>query len=255
MTILLQGAGTQTTVVTPADPIGDTLRADAIAYWKMEETSGSSRVDATGHGHDLTEYQFGALPIQQVVGKIGNAAKSVDNTSDAGFLYNDTFSVNFGSGYSVFGWFQFPQFVPADNNQINLFKLNGTAPSGIFNGKLWVGILTVGQNDMVVYEEFPTTLYTDPLTINTWHFFVWWQDTALTKSFIQIDNGTIYSADYVANDKLNTLAAVEAIEPSYTNNVDYCSLDEAGLLARPLTIDERSYLYNSGAGRALFPAP
>jgi hypothetical protein len=36
--------------------------------------------------------------------------------------------------------------------------------------------------------------------------------------------------------------------------VDTVWWDEIGV-SQPLTSDERAYLYNSGAGRALFPAP
>lgn len=237
-------------ITPPApDPIGDTLRTDAVAYWKMEEAQGNTRADSTGHGHDLGEYQFGALPVQSAVGKVGNAAKNFDDSSNAGYLLNTSFNIDVSvTGFCFWGWVWFPQFVPADDNTFKIIGLSGPHLPPVA-AQLKVGLLAAPDPAMVIYERAPlSSAITDPLSVGAWHFFVWWHDAT---AHIQIDNSTIYSDALTTT--FYTLKNLNVVEASFTNSVDYVLLDELGLILRPLTTDEKAYLYNSGAGRTLYP--
>jgi hypothetical protein len=78
------------------------LLDNIAAYWKMEESSGNSRVDATSGGHDLTD--SGGVP--STTGIIGNAAGNFDGSAD--YLYSTDKIIDMGAGnaYSISFWIE-----------------------------------------------------------------------------------------------------------------------------------------------------
>jgi hypothetical protein len=74
MTILLQGAGLQTTTTAPAgDPIGDGLRAKTTAYYKLDET-GNPWKDSKGNNNLVDGVSLGSDPVLSAQGVVNGAA-------------------------------------------------------------------------------------------------------------------------------------------------------------------------------------
>lgn len=69
------------------DPIGDGLRVDVVAYWKMDEANGT-RIDSSPHGLNLSLDWVDDVPA--TTGKIGQAAQFIDNTVSASALQSLT---------------------------------------------------------------------------------------------------------------------------------------------------------------------
>lgn len=231
--------GIRNVPVSNSDPIGDALRADSVGYWKMDETS-ESRADSTGHGWNLIEFN----PTLSVTGKISNAVKLLDNANDllSPVLYNDDFTADITNGFSIFGWVNIPQLNPADDGNFYIF---GNVTPGAGDTLLQCGILVPNENPVGIYVDG----ISGEVSINEWHFFVYSNDG--TTSRLYIDNAFIGQSNYT---KTNPFRAVEWIgTANFANNTDYIVLDEMGFINRIITSDERQYLFNSGAGRTLYP--
>jgi hypothetical protein len=88
---------------------------------------------------------------------------------------------------------------------------------------------------------------TPAVTTGTWYFVVAWYDPTANKAYLQINNGT---PDEVAfSSGLNT-GAVDLYLGSYRNVTGFLDgrIDEVGIWSRVLASDERTSLYNGGAG-------
>lgn len=248
MTLLLQGAGQQQIVVSAGDPIGDALRALLGSYWTFNE---SAPPYADSKLRFNLNQAFSDNPIQSVAGVIGNAAKSIDDTSFGNNLVGDGTTLDISLGFFLWGWLYVPQFDKSNIGSFQVFK--GRLSPDPTRVILIVDLYQVGQDGMEFFAwsggENP------PLVIQAgWHFFVLWVDAATPTQYqLQVDNGTISTAAISPGELPSAINHVELIEANYTNNVDYIILDECGLAAGPYISDYGTYLYNSGAGRALFP--
>lgn len=224
------------------DPIGDALRAACVAYWKMDEASGT-RLDSTGHGYDVSEvFTTESIPhVPGVVGKVSNAAKIQDSTIDAPFLEKQSISINLSGGWTLSGWIYFPQF---DANAGTWFEIVLVSSGNIV---IHVGIVEIGQNDISVYNT--STDNQVVVSPGNWHFFSAWRDG--NTFYLQIDNGTASTG--VAEGIGSTVTRIDIGSLSYVTDVDYILFDELGLYNIVLDSNQSTYLFNSSTGRTLYP--
>lgn len=225
------------------DPIGDVLRANAAAYYKLDEASGT-RLDSTSHHADLSFLGL-AGKSSAVAGKIGQAIKNFDDPDDPPYLYVDGQSVDISAGYSITGWIKFPQFVPEDDQSfIILTAQNG---GGSVTAGLRCGILSDGQPEIGLYQS---GLESVPLAIDTWHFVMVSEASGVVT--IRVDDLAAVTGISGTNME-NLVDWFVAWGASVNNTTDYLVVDEVGLFTIVLSDDQYSYLWNDGTGRTLFP--
>jgi hypothetical protein len=228
------------------DPIGDGLRADAVAYWRLDEVSGI-RVDATGNGHDASDQGIG---VGQVIGKIGNAA-SFNGLSDP--LGNwlevaDAPDIRADDSFEFVAWIKLPEVI--DYSPIVIYKGFGDSELNIDFYHLKPDIFIAGAD-----LSYPELTGTTVLDANIWYLVHWWWENGVGLG-VQVNDGSPETLSFTlgniapTSDPIvwaNTLIAGLPI-----GNGGGLIVDEAGFWGRILTTEERSYLWNGGAGLALF---
>lgn len=240
MTLLLQGAGLQVAAaIAPADPIGDTLRADAVVYWKMDEASGQARISSKG-SYDLVDHNT----VPQIAGKISNAALA---TALGAYLDIDTNGFNIGSVVYAALWVKIEVgsgiVYPIKNGDPNLF----TTQYALRFSALSTALVWYTDNCSIAKSFTPN---------GNWHFIECYYDsTDLEHGIaIAIDNGAFTDGPIGETPSVSSGVFEVGADGGTTGDSDV-GVDELGLWTRKLNQTERDYLYNSGAGRALFPAP
>lgn len=197
------------------DSIGDGLRADSIAYWKMDEVSGN-RLDSSGHSVDLVEY----LTVASVAGKIGNAIKIIDNTEDAQELDWAGNSVSLTNGVSVFGWVKFDQFDTSNTgSEIILTARDQGGTGASFN--IAVDLVSAPATPMNLIGA-SGALASAALAVNTWHFFAYWHISGT--AYIRVNSNPVVSSAIVGTPpSFNRLGVGQ---PAYANDTNTYYLDE-----------------------------
>jgi len=230
--------------VAPAgDPIGDVLRADAVAYWTMNETSGA-RNDSVG-SNDLDPQNIPA----SVAGKVLNAARfiSVDSQSL-------TVSPSFDTLATDFTWALWVKLRNKVITQDLVARVNTDSGDDEYV------IQYSAESDRILLSTTQVSVkgdnYGSP-AVDTWLFVVcsFEEGTPIDTLKISINNGAgntqATEGNQAAGDSVLSIGAGEGWDWHYSDS----DVDEVAFWKRLLTTDELAYLYNSGAGRALFPAP
>jgi hypothetical protein len=91
------------------------------------------------------------------------------------------------------------------------------------------------------------------VSANVWYFFTLWADAV--GNYVSINNGTVYSSLTPGNYGIKTSFRFGVDRNLATNSLLGGSVDETAIWSRVLTADERTFLYNSGAGRTYAEAP
>jgi hypothetical protein len=91
---------------------------------------------------------------------------------------------------------------------------------------------------------------TNVISTATWYFVVVWHDATANTINIQVNNGTPVSTSHSAGIYDNDSAFKLGNQGSDGNNKWDGRLDQWGVWKKVLTSDERTWLYNSGAGRS-----
>lgn len=220
----------------PSDPIGDTLRADVVAYWKMDENGN----DASGRGNDLTLVNSPSF----AAGKVGNALV-MTSASEQGARLDNNADIQLANGdYSIAFWLRLSS-KDADQTILEKISLAFDYEYSLFyeigNDRLnwYVGITKTTANNL------------GSPSINTWYFVVVDYDISATTATISINRAT-------ADSRNNVLAVSVTDGPltiGYEDTYSYLdgAVDEMLFVKRLLTTEEKDYLYNSGNGRTLYP--
>lgn len=225
---------------------GDSLKNDLIAYWKMDEASGSSSLDSVG-GHNA------AWNTTQVVpGKIGKAQNVWASNSwlavaDTAAFSTDTMTVagwvkptRFGAGNfaSIFN------FRPATNNAGMTLEYAGY--SGLGTGQLQCQVfITSPQNTQT--SAGLVTAADQKITLNEWSHVACSYDGTTAKLYI---NGSLVTSSQVSGKmrRLDSGMNLWLGRNLISNQAIYGHLDEIGYWGRALTQTEISNLYNGGQG-------
>lgn len=215
-----------------SDPIADALRADAVAYWTMDEIDGT-RVDATGRGNDLSPNNS----PESAAGKVGNAVSfPLEGTSYLSCPATDDLSIQSDIRYFAFWVYivsgEFGEFFTLSSADFEF----GSYYGGIY---LIVGDAGYAEVSMLVNAD-------------AWYF---------VEAYVDNSDGTVAIAvgggDFVTYDPVEEYPAMPTTFKvgALTDTIFTMPgrIDELGIYNRILTADERAYLYNSGNGRTLYP--
>lgn len=216
------------------------LLDDLISYWKMDEASGDA-LDAHST-NDLTDTNTVAAGTGII-----NGGRDFEVGNSEYFNLADNAALSVGNiDFTFTAW----------------VKLESKVADSSIVGK-------GGENDLPYNLDWGTTAdrfrfrvssatgFTNLTTatannlgspsLATWYFIVAWHDATANTINIQVNNGTADSAAYSAGSYDDTGAFRIGSFPFYNNYFDGL-IDEVGFWKRILTTDEKTDLYNSGAG-------
>lgn len=209
------------------------------AYWSLEETSGT-RADAHG-SNDLTDVNT----VTSTTGIQGTAA-SFDSANTESLEVSDPVDLRLGSdtSFTMAGWLRVPSAAntpvwakasPFGGNQIE-YLLRYDADNLRFRFFLQDG--AVAHNHSV------------SLSSATWYFVIMWHDAAADTINVQVNNGTASSTSHTGGTTYYSGSLFALGRQAGSGGTFTGDLDEVGFWDRALTSDERTWLYNSGAGRS-----
>lgn len=219
-----------------------TLATNLIAYWKLNETSGT-RADYKG-GNTLTDNNT----VTSNPGKQDNAAQFAKANSEYLSIADNTALSTGNISFSMAGWFYFDDKSTA----------SGLAGKHETSGQ-YEYLLYYDGADRVRFAVSSTGTSTAEITasnhgaiaINTWLFVAAWHDSVNDQICISVNNGS-------ANCLVHTAGVRDGTSPfqigrSATGNYFAGRADELGFWKKVLTSQERTDLYNSGIGNTYNP--
>lgn len=220
--------------------IGDVLRADAVAYWKLDEASGT-RADSTGRGHDLSDVQG---DVSVGAGKVGNSAVFGGVNQQRLRCVADSDLIMSGADFYIALWAKLN--TPTYYALAMRFDQFDEEYAVEFSGDLSRISLSLGNNGYVEANTF------GDVTTGVWYFIEAYNRTDGIYG-IAVNGGVFDTGvELSALPELSTPFTVGNLERIGGFSVQG-AIDEIGVWRRLLTADERAYLYNGGDGRTLYP--
>ena len=226
-------------------PIHDSLLDDLISWWDFEEDGDFTVTRTDSHGPNDFDNNSNITDVDS--GLIGDA---VGPTVSGGYLSRgdaDLVGLDFTTGdFTLACWYR----STATNNNTGLMSRYDTGG----NNRIYSLLVEAGQPTFALSTGGTggtTTILAlgSAPAAHTWHLCVAWRDTAADLMYLQVDNGTPVSTAFDGSNSLHTgscdfhmLVLNLAL---YGNSLN---IDSAAAWARKLTTDERTHLYNSGAG-------
>ena len=221
------------------------LRADAHAFWRLEE-GGGSRQDVTFNGHDLTPHNDQGSDT----GKIGDAGLFVASFNTH---YDTPSSADLQGGdrdISIALWV----YIDAATNGQDFSPIIEKGSILSFSEYL---LYFLYDNSSINFQfndgvDVQTVEVTD-LAQNQWYFVQAWYDSSTLKMYLKVDLLPTQERDVNGG---NPTGADPVVLGADTTDGDYFDgrVDEVGFWQRLLTEQERTYLYGNGDGVQLYPA-
>lgn len=214
---------------------GNPLHQSLVAYWKLDETSGT-RFDSTGRGNHLTDNNT----VTSTAGKVGQAAfftrannEWLGHASNTDLLLGDV-------DFTIAGWFR-PTNVILDAGIVS--KWDSTI------GVEW--LIEVFNGDLYFLISNGTTVHSvqRPIAINTWYFFVASHDAAADQIALSVNQGTAATTSHSSGAQSTSQ---QFHVGQYASRFHNGEVDELGVWKRKLTAAEQTQLFNSGSGITLF---
>lgn len=241
-----------------SSPIGDALRASAVAYWKMDEPSGI-RADKSNHGKSLED-------IGNVLGVGGKIVNSAELTSNAKILrrINDNFLQSFGlKTITVCAWVKKESFSPTDTDHTLFFSYSSASTDVDY----FCGIYSAANpNDNGFYidlfnEGIEIAFLQHSLipVVGTYYFTEFYIDSVNQRVGVSVNASLETTAFYGSPSATSDVVDVFGVGNQTNSQKNPAShtfngqVDEVAVFNRLITQTERDYLYNSGAGRSLYP--
>lgn len=209
-----------------------TIKSGLVAYWKLDEASGT-RVDSVAGAYSLTATNTPG----STAGKVGDAVDLVVGSSQ----YLSTSSTLTWSGdWTVAGWFR-----------LRTTGANRAAWSSLGSQNARVQF----QNAVTRYRFFVSGASVDANTFGAvstgvWNFVVCDYTNATTTGRISVNDGAFDSSSSMSPPTTNGGINVGAnqVSAAFWDGAE----DEIGVWTRKLTATEITYLYNTGSGRSLY---
>ena len=225
--------------VAASAPAATPLLTDLIAYWDLDETSGT-RADSHTNGLDLTDNNTVGSGLG--VDGVSTAADfELDNSEYLSRASESASQPSATSGFTVCGWarlegygFYGPVLAKDDVSSRTFVLMPNNSGDSL--------------PAMHVNGDSIKALWGAQLNLDTWYFIVGWWDPADGKAYIQVNNGTpVASAGTgtVITDGTATIT-IGALGDGSTYKYDG-RMQSVGYWNRVLTSDERTWLYNSGS--------
>ena len=206
------------------------LTTDLIAYYKLDETSGTTVTDSTGT-NNATNYNV-------TVNQTGKIDKAYDFNGNLAYLQSGAQSFTGNSNYTISAWIKTDV---ADTYQV-IFSNGIESPEAGLKFK-------INSNNTIGVDlaNVVGTTSTSTVSTGTWYF------VTLTKSEntyqIYINGSADGSAGTITSSNISAIGT-QRIGRDVSSGTDYFNglLDEVGVWSRALTSQEVSDLYNSGDG-------
>jgi len=225
------------TATGPSGPFGGhaTLTDGLVSYWTLDEASGT-RADSVGTNH-LTDNNT----VTSVAGVFNDAASFVAANSE--YLSH----VDDGAALSIDGDKTFAAWVYRTTAGANM-AIVSQRTSG--NGAYQLYFDTADKLHAYITDSvagFSEPSITTSVVAGTWNFCVMWYDSSDKKLRVQMNGGTIAAGSALSNGPVASTQDFNVVRLAgsiYGNG----AVDELGIWSRVLTTDERTDLYNGGAG-------
>jgi hypothetical protein len=221
------------------------LRASLVSYWKMDEASGASRADSHGTFH----LNNAGDPVPDVSGLINNAMDG-SNVGDRRLAA----AVQVTSGASTWEMSAWVNYATINTGS---FAACWDDTSGDYRSwHLLVGaggktpLFQVSSDGTVGAQGTITATTFGALSTGTWYLVTWGFDGDADEIFVSV-NGVEDAASWADGIYFPGLGNTQLTFGARSNGIGHanCDIDECAYWHRRLTADERSTLYNSGAGR------
>ena len=202
-----------------------------VSYWKLDETTGT-RVDSVGTNHLTPTNAPGSA-----AGKIGTAC-DFESTSSQYLSHADPTPLG-DEDFTYSLWFKREslggnvQLIGKDTNTGRCYYM-----------------FTNGSSVFLTFGDDAKTAVISVANDTNWHFVCAWHDAVADTMHIQVDGGTVGSMATAGIFPNPLVQQVRIGARQYPTAEDYFDglIDEVGLWRRVLTAQERSDLYNGGAG-------
>jgi hypothetical protein len=216
-----------------------------VAYWKLDEPSGTTAKDSVG-GYDLTYRNTPSLGQTSATGD-GNAVEFVSANSEDASLTISNFRSSDNVG-TIEGWFKlgdtgtgvfiFGTSQTTDNRTIYVFVSSST------------GAVSFNFHDNTAWERVSTV--TGGFNDNLWHHAVVTSDGSTWKIFVDgierdltiIDVAN--TGEWFADVGTTTAIRINSWERTALENIGDGSVDEVAIYDYPLTLEQIQENYNAG---------
>ncbi len=211
------------------------LLTNLISYWKLDEAAGADGIDAHG-SNTLTDH----------FGDCGSAAGMISTSRTFIFAarylsHADNASLSTGDiDFTVACWAYGNSFGGGDEI-ISKWKTGGNLEYLLRHSGTSFQFLVSSDGSAVASVTWSGT----PSTA-TWYHIVAWHDSVANTINIQVNNGAVDTVSHSAG-------VFDSTEAFYIGGADTIwngRIDETAFWKRVLTTQERTDLYNSGAGLA-----
>lgn len=213
------------------------LTTSLISFWELGEASGTTRNDSHGTNH-LSDHNGVVLNSGAAV-FTASSEQYLDHVDNTGLSVSDI-------DFTLAGWVLFTGSTAGSAYILGQWD-DGTNRSSILN--LDTGVIYYNISDNGTTNNYATG---PAVSVDTWYFFVCGHDAGNNQIFLQINNGTNNTTSWTTG--AFDSGAPFAFGAGFAAGVPYKffngRLDQVGFWKRMLTTDERTWLYNAGAGRS-----
>lgn len=240
LTYLYNGGGGRSYYDLVAVPAAITTNLEA--WWNMDEDA-DIRHDWHG-GHHLSDN----ATVSAAQSNTSQAAKFV--TANSEYLDIATSPFDFNSDWTISGWFNLTSVGGAVYPCILSSATGGTAATL----EVLLEFDDASDDKLRLYcgqsTAYKNVAWGTALGAGEWHHFIIYYDVSATTIGISVDNGTAVENNAVT---INSLASPFFRIGRWATGADrYFDglIDEVAIWSRLLSADEKTWLYNSGAGRS-----
>lgn len=226
----------------------DPLLNGLVAYWKMDEASGT-RSDSIGN-YTLTDNNT----VGSATGLIGNCASMVYTAGEYLSLSGAQVELLIpeGSSYTVTGWVRFP------NGWGSGVYLMGPVHCDVNSGSYFYRFKvaqygpppTGGWGWYVSVENTGGGPFQEAITATDWNFIAITYDASLQQATFQCNGNSDHSWSSTPRVKGADIPCPITMPHTVYNYTD-TQVDECAIWTRALTRAERDRIYNAGSGLSL----
>lgn len=220
---------------------GNGLLNNLVAFWEFEESSGT-RNDSKGANHLTTI----TGTLTRVSGMHGGYAMHMASGAEVSRADTADLSIGNTDSFTITFWVKPATGSIADGND-NYIVAKDSGSAGSYN----VVLKTNYRLSFLIFSSNwgavdVANTANNSIVENAWQFCACWFDAAAGKIYAQVNNGTIAeatkAATYTDNSDLFILGSASA-DFGFVGD-----LDDMGFWRRALSADDRTALYNAGAG-------
>jgi len=243
--MLVSGITASSAIRTPVVTYAEEVLADSpLAYWKLDEVSGTAANDSSGNGYDGT-YASGYTLLQPALINAGTSV-DFDGTASAGVDMDATAALRITGDITIEAWVEADAFV-ANQHIVSCAGDNTDAEAENF---LYSMALQNTTGAMYMFSESgagvnQTIISTHTITASTVHHLVVVRD-ATAKTITFFDNGVEYDTIAYADNSTGGTNAVVCIADAAGAGEFDGRVDEVAIYNTKLSAARILAHYNAG---------